>query len=143
MMANKLTLIISDPTLPTDMKMEVDHGNGFEDNAERRGWQKEIAPPQSSIDAALQKVIDAKEGSPERLKAQQDLQVLQTSRIPNPESPLQYLMGLVSDFIHELTEDVGAKELRQKQALAAVEEEFKQKREVRIKVTPVPRTPAE
>lgn len=120
--------------LPADIVLTIENGNGFKDNAKAAGWVEYIPPSQDQLGAALQKILDQQPGSAARLQAQKEMQLLEQSTVPNPESPLQFLIGLVRKSIESLLIDQNELEQLTQAALAKVEEEVNAKLQARMKV---------
>lgn len=103
-----LRITVSHEDLPGPLTLVIDHGNGFDDNAARVGWEPTIGPPAADLAAAERAIAAAAPGSTERLAAQVALQRLQQTRQPNPVSSLVYLIRHVREFIEQLLIDQAA-----------------------------------
>ena len=119
-MSKALKITVSHEDLPASLTMVIDHGNGFDDNARRLGWQAEIGPSQAEIEAAQLAVLQAPSGSSERLAAQKALQVLQATKRPNPMSSLEFLIKHVRNYIESILIDQEDLEQQRQAALEKI-----------------------
>lgn len=110
-----LKITVSDDTLPKDIVLEIEHGDGFDNNAERLGWTKDRPIPQNELDDALRNVLDQEDGSSARLEAQSALKELQNKRVPNPETSLMFLIAHIRKTIDQVLVD--PEEIQKKQQL--------------------------
>lgn len=119
----ELNITVSDETLPSDIVLRINHGNGFEDNAARLGWQPELQLEQSVLDAGLQNVLDQVAGSAARLEAQAALQKLQQQTRPNPETALLFLVVHIRKQIDQVLADPDEMSRKQQELMVQIEAE--------------------
>lgn len=117
MAARELTISVSHPDLPAPLTMRIDEGDGFENNAVALGWAAEVGPTGEQIEAAQLAILQAAAGSSERLAAQQALQTLLSTKVPNPVSCVVFLIRHVRGYIESILIDKDALEQQREAAL--------------------------